>query len=147
MELKFPEKLRGVQKFLERWKYLLLLAAAGLLMLSFPVREKTDVPAAAFAEAETPELETQMEQILSQVEGAGRVRVMLTQRNGGVTTYQSAMVSSVGAPDYRGAVIVCEGAQSADVRLSLVRAVCSLTGLGSDRVTVLKMKTNQEESP
>ena len=43
-------------------------------------------------------------------------------------------------PVYRGAVVVAEGADRAAVRLSLVNAVSSLTGLGADHITVIKMK-------
>ena len=42
------------------------------------------------------------------------------------------------APTYRGALIVCEGGDRADVRLAVTEAVAALTGLSSDRVTVAK---------
>jgi len=38
-----------------------------------------------------------------------------------------------------GAVIVCEGAEKARVKLDILQAVASYTGLGADRITVLKM--------
>ena len=41
---------------------------------------------------------------------------------------------------YQGAVVACQGADSAQVRLEIVRAVASLTGLGSDKITVIKLK-------
>ncbi len=41
-------------------------------------------------------------------------------------------------PTYRGALIVCQGGDSADVKLAVTAAVTSLTGLSSDRVTVAK---------
>ena len=41
---------------------------------------------------------------------------------------------------YRGALIVCAGADSPQVRLDLVNAVAGLTGLSTDRITVVKMK-------
>ena len=41
---------------------------------------------------------------------------------------------------YRGALIVCGGADSPSVRLQLVNAVAGLTGLPSDKITVIKMK-------
>jgi stage III sporulation protein AG len=43
-------------------------------------------------------------------------------------------------PKYKGAVVVCDGAESAGVRLMVVKAVCTLTGLTTDRVSVVKMK-------
>jgi len=36
--------------------------------------------------------------------------------------------------------VVCQGADRAGVRLAVVDAVKSVTGLSSDRITVLKMK-------
>lgn len=41
-------------------------------------------------------------------------------------------------PTYRGALIVCQGGDRADVKLAVTAAVTSLTGLSSDRVTVAK---------
>ena len=109
-----------------------------------------------------------MEQILSCIDGAGEVRVLLTERTGDETVYQSdeslsvteggenrtgttVIARSSGGGDepvvrqtifgeYRGALIVCTGADSPRVRLSIVNAVADLTGLSTDRITVIKMK-------
>lgn len=43
-------------------------------------------------------------------------------------------------PRYRGALVVLEGADQAGVKLAVTKAVSDLTGLGSDRITVVKMK-------
>ena len=43
-------------------------------------------------------------------------------------------------PEYLGALVVCQGAQNAATQLWIVNAVSSLTGLGSDRITVIPMK-------
>ena len=59
-----------------------------------------------------------LEELLGAAEGVGRVRVLLSEH---------------------GAVIVCDGAENAGVRLDILRAVGSYTGFGSDRITVLKM--------
>ena len=110
------------------------------------------------------DLQTGLEEILSQIQGAGRVRVLLTQREGERTVYQTdedstssgirsdtvllngsdrsqtGLVQQVNPPTYLGAVIVCQGADSASVRLAIVSAVGSVTGLSTDKITVLKMK-------
>ena len=44
------------------------------------------------------------------------------------------------APEYRGAVVVCEGGGSAAVRLAVTQVVQSLTGLSADRIVISKMK-------
>ena len=41
-------------------------------------------------------------------------------------------------PTYRGALVVCQGGDRADVRLAVTEAVASLTGLSTDRITVAK---------
>ena len=43
-------------------------------------------------------------------------------------------------PAYQGAAVVCDGADQAGVRLKIINAVSALTGLGSDSITVMKMK-------
>lgn len=44
-------------------------------------------------------------------------------------------------PTYRGALVVCQGGGSAEVRLAVTEAVAALTGLPSDRVTVAKWQS------
>lgn len=39
-------------------------------------------------------------------------------------------------PTYRGALVVCQGGGNPEVRLAVIQAVASLTGLSTDRVTV-----------
>lgn len=41
-------------------------------------------------------------------------------------------------PTYRGALVVCQGGDRAEVRLAVTEAVAALTGLTTDRVTVAK---------
>ncbi|MFQ7243101.1 MAG: hypothetical protein ACLRO1_11965, partial [Agathobaculum sp.] len=42
-------------------------------------------------------------------------------------------------PTFRGAVVLCDGADNAQVRLAVTQAVSTVCGIGSDKVTVLKM--------
>ena len=42
------------------------------------------------------------------------------------------------SPTYRGALVVCQGGGSAEVRLAVTQAVAALTGLSADRITVVK---------
>ena len=53
---------------------------------------------------------------------------------------QQGLLCGVDPPEYRGAVIVCQGADQASVRLAIVQAVSNVTGLGADKISVLKMK-------
>lgn len=44
-------------------------------------------------------------------------------------------------PVYRGAVVVCQGAERGEVRLAVTEAVAALTGLGADRIKVIKCQS------
>ena len=107
-------------------------------------------------------------EVLQTVEGAGRVELMLTLSAGPETIYQTndrrvssesgltaekdtVLLSQSGAekspvvvqmryPRFQGALVVCDGADSPSVRLSIVEAVSSLTGLASAHISVIKMK-------
>lgn len=49
-----------------------------------------------------------------------------------------AVITQTQYPTYRGALVVCQGGDRADVRLAVTQAVASLTGLSADRITVAK---------
>ena len=61
---------------------------------------------------------------------------MVVNRDGG----EGPVIASVSGPEYQGAVIVCDGAESPQVRLELTEAVRSLTGISSDHIKISKMK-------
>ena len=44
------------------------------------------------------------------------------------------------APIYRGAAVVCQGGDSAGVRLAITQVIQSLTGISADRIVISKMK-------
>ena len=113
-------------------------------------------------------MERKLSAALSQVEGAGEVTVVLTVQNSsrqvlaqdGKTTQKEGasertaetVVVSKGSgtqepvlveqiyPDFQGALVVCTGGEEAAVRLKLVEAVCALTGLGADKISICKGK-------
>jgi stage III sporulation protein AG len=147
-----------------KYKYpiLVVLAGLGLMLLPSPGEE---APASVCVEAVAePSLPDRLEAILSQIEGAGQVRVLLTLEAGEQTIYQTdsrhsgqdrtddtvlisggsreeaGLVRQILEPTWRGAVILCQGADSPSVRLAIVEAVRCVTGLGADEISVLKMK-------
>lgn len=113
-------------------------------------------------------LDERLESILDTIDGVGKVKVLLTVATGEETIYQTdtdtntsndthtvqietvllsntdrsqcGMIRQVNPPTYRGAIIICEGANSASVRFAVIEAVAKVTGLGTDRICVLKMK-------
>ena len=145
-----------LKAILMKYRYVLLAALAGLALMVIPggPEETEPVPAVSVEES----LESRLEAILSRIDGAGEVRLLLTEDRGGEVFYQtdgengktvlisgadrseSGLVRTTQPPSYRGAVVVCRGADSAAVRLAVVEAVANATGLGTDRITVLKMK-------
>ena len=147
------ERLKSI---LMKYRYVLLVALAGLALMLFPAGSEEAEPTPTVAEEVS--LESRLESILSRIDGAGEVKVLLTEDRGGDVFYQtegedgktvlisgadrseSGLVRTTQPPTYRGAVVVCRGADSAAVRLAVVEAVANATGLGTDRITVLKMK-------
>lgn len=82
------------------------------------------------------------QEIVSEREGDGvrsettEKTVVLSRGSG----YEEPAVVKTVYPVYLGALIVAEGADNAAVKLDLVNAVAGLTGLGADKITVVKMK-------
>jgi stage III sporulation protein AG len=155
-----------LQKLFSKYKYAVIVVAVGVALMLIPwgsgdkaVMQQQN-PGAVTQE----DLERDLESLLSSVKGAGRVEVLLTQAAGARKIYQTdredsensartntvilvdgeraenALVTQTIPPEYLGAVVVCEGAADPKVRLAIVEAVSKATGLGADRITVLKMK-------
>ena len=139
-----------------KYRYVLLVVMAGLVLMLLP--EHSEEPETVAAVVPEESLQSQLEEILGRVEGAGKVAVLLTEYRGGEIFYQTegddqrtvlvtgtdrsetGLVRTTQSPVYQGAVVVCQGADSPAVRLAVVEAVSNATGLGTDRITVLKME-------
>lgn len=160
--------IRGrLTELFKKYRYAVMIVLLGVVLMCLPSGKKdTQVPTATSTSEETVQsgLEESLAAILSQIKGAGKVEVLLTEAKGAETLYQSdgdtgtdtdrqdtviisdadraqsGLVRQVNPPSYQGAIVVCQGADSASVRLAIVEAVSSVTGLGADHITVLKMK-------
>ena len=167
-------KRLNILQALGRYKYVILVAALGAVLLAWP-RQETDTAAETTVqhlsgESEVEKLEKKMEEILSKMNGVGRVDVLLTLESGGELVLatdstlrysgspqnpddynrsnETVTVSGGNGTDvvvtqeksakFRGALIVCDGGDNDRVRLRIIEAVCALTGLGSDRVAVVR---------
>ena len=147
---KWGLKLRRV---IETWRLPLLILVLGALILLWPSGKK-DEPSAEKPEAaqteETADTQARLEQLLSSMDGVGRVELMLTTSgdtreettafSSTQSTQKTPVVTKTKSAPYLGAVVVCDGADSAAVRLRVMQAVSALTGLGSDKISVIKMK-------
>ncbi len=162
--------LRSFSDVMKKYRYAILVLVIGLALMLLPSGNQV-------SKEETPSIKTpdqttdpskELSDILSQIQGVGKVQVLLTVKAGETTRYQTddnistsengstvhkdtviitdssrneePLVVQVLPPEYLGAVIVCQGAENAAVRLAVVEAVCKATGLGADKITVLKMK-------
>lgn len=159
-----------VTTFLKKYRWAAVVLLAGLILMSLP--EKKDGPKEEMTShqevCESEDLQTALEELLAQMDGAGKVRVLLSPASGMQTYYQtnenlskeadssqrrtetviisgsdrsqSALVQRVDPPVYLGAVVICQGADSPKVRLAVVDAVSTATGLTSDKISVWRMK-------
>lgn len=73
-------------KLLDKYKYVLLVLAVGLVLLLWPVEVKEEpapsAPGGGWEDFDLAALEEKLSRTLSQVEGAGEVTVVLTVKNG-----------------------------------------------------------------
>ena len=160
--------LQRVKATLERFRLPLLILMLGGILLLLPSggtgKAAQDAPSPAQQTQPDDDMRQALSRLLSSMEGVGRVELLLTttgsdevfyqtdvRRSGETseeTTVFSANQSAQKTPvvtktkkaSYAGAVVVCDGADSAVVRLRIVQAVSALTGLGSDKISVIKMK-------
>ena len=114
------------------------------------------------------ELERELKALLETVQGAGQVKVMLTVAQGERTIYQTdstyaqsddhtdsrtqtilvtdsernetGLVYQKNPPVYQGAIVLAQGADDPTVKLAIAEAVSDVTGLGVDKISILKMQ-------
>ena len=156
------------QAFLKKNKYAALVVIVGILLMLVPFGAASDptLPADTVETEGTnvEAVEKRLERVLSQIKGAGKVSVLLLEAKGEEIVYQTndysadgtdksdtvtvtdsernqkGLIKQVFPAQYAGAIIVCEGADDPGIRLLLTEAVGKLTGLGTNNISVLKMK-------
>lgn len=153
-----------------RYAILIVLIGIGLMLLPGTSKNKqvTETKKTESTYEELPDISDRLAQMLSKIQGAGKVEIMLTVAQGEKYIYQTdetitsgesgtskwdtviitdedraqhPIVQQVNPPIYQGALIVCQGAENASVRLAIVDAVSKMTGLGADKISVVKMKS------
>ena len=165
------EKATDILKKLREYRLVLLLVFAGIALLLWPSKEtaaeEDSIKVTADSEeAWLREIEQQLAETLSHIEGTGALHLMLTVEQGmekrytedtdiregentGERSYETVILTDSGRnetlaletqayPIFRGAIVVCEGGDRASVRLAVTEAVRVLTGLSSDKITVVK---------
>lgn len=150
-------------EWIGKYKFVILILLVGVGLMLIPTGSKEKTPDESVTEQVEQQvmLADELEEILTNIQGAGRVQVMLTMRAGEQTIYQTdipstdrldtvivtdedraqvGLVQQILAPTYRGAIVLCQGADSASVCLAIKDAVSKVTGLDSSQISVLKMK-------
>lgn len=159
--------LESIKTFFTKYRYVALILLIGICLMLIPeknITKKEAIETVSLQNEPKPEAE-RLAEILSQIQGAGKVQVMLSVRAGEEMLYQTdtqtdssgsvridtvlvsdsnreetGLLRQIKPPVYLGAVVVCQGADSSSVRLSITEAVSKITGLGADCIVVLKMK-------
>ena len=157
-----------IKKGFSKYKFVILILCIGVLLMTYPDRVINEQPVAEpTTDVKIQSKAEELESILGQIQGVGKVRVMISESAGAETIYQTdedtsgtdedpsvrretviisngnkeqGLIRAVSPPVYLGAVVVCQGGGDPGVRLSVAQAVSSVTGIGSDRIAVLKMK-------
>jgi stage III sporulation protein AG len=161
-----------IVSWFRKYRYVAIVLLVGILLMLIPTgAKKNDESISVDQGSEEPHLEItpeELECLLSQIKGAGNVKVLLSCSGGERTVFltdertsssdnslsresetvltsgsnraEDAIVAQVMAPEYLGAVIVCEGGDDPIVKYAVADAVSKVTGLGTNRIAVLKMK-------
>lgn len=156
-------------QIVKKYQYVFLVLLLGMVLMFLPQKNTaTEESAPASTDAAEQGIGSQLETILSKIDGVGAVEVLLTESRGTQTYYQTdedrtsssdtgsvriqtviitgsnreeyGLIQRIDPPTYLGAVIVCQGGDQASVRLAVMEAVSNVTGIGTDRISVLKMK-------
>ena len=158
-----------IGKLIKKYRVAILILVLGIVLMILPTNKTVKSQEQSSAQPvlfQDPAQELSL--ILSQIQGAGKVQILLTKGAGERTVYQTdqerdngdgsqsirietvivndkdrnqkGLIQQILAPEYRGAIVVCQGADDATVRLAIIEAVADATGLGTDRISVLKMK-------
>lgn len=146
--------------WISRYRYALIVVAVGLILMLLPGGSTPKQEQPQQIQETEADFATELAEILSKIKGAGKVEVMLTTAQGQETCYQTdsrgedqstvtitdsarnetGLIRQVNPPTYLGAIIVCQGGDDPGVRLAIVESVAKVTGLGADRISVMKMK-------
>ena len=163
-------KLREkIPQWFYKFRFPIGILLVGLILLMIPTKTEAIVQTESnYTTPTQPDISKQLEQILSQIQGVGKVKVMLTVAAGETILYhndqdtnyangassirqetiivtdgnrnQQALITQVLPPKYQGAIVICQGAETPSIKWAVVEAVSKATGLGADQISVLKMK-------
>ena len=76
---------KGIKEYLEKYKYVLIVLLAGIVLMLLPdknIKKESPQEEVVIQQAVTEDIAQQLEEILSQVSGAGKVKVMISLERG-----------------------------------------------------------------
>ena len=124
----------------EKGNKYVIFVLIGLLVLVLSIPTGTKEEASLEKEESTTSLENQLEQVLSSMEGVGKVKVMITT--------QEDTNSSFGIEDSSGEVtgvlVVAEGAGSSLVKERMKEAIKALFSIDVHKISIVKMRAQEE---
>lgn len=147
-------------EWIKKYRFLLMVLLLGILLMTLPGKTTRETAAPSPEMIPEASMEERLSDCLSMMDGAGKVKVLLTEAKGTQTLYQSdvngersetvilndgsriqsGLIRRVDPPEYLGAIVLCQGAGKASVRLAIVEAVANATGLSYDQISVFKLK-------
>ncbi len=150
-----------IVSFVSTYRWAIVILAAGILLL-IPTNKESVVTEKE--QPDDPALSQSLTKILEQMDGVGKAKVLLTEKVSTQIIYQTdnlgervetviisdaernqqGLIQYTNSPIYLGAVVVCQGGDDPNVQLKVIEAVSDLTGLSSDKISVLKMKSLEE---
>ena len=171
LEIKIKDALSRLQKSDKKIKIAVIVGLVGLLLLAASdlAPKKSDAsPAEKISYTDyTAQLEEKTCKIISDIDGVGRCRVMITLKNSNESIYaknnrensngsnysdeseyvlydgengESPVLIKEYFPEVMGVVVVCSGADSLAVRESVINCVSSLYGISTAKISVSKLK-------
>lgn len=160
---------------------LIITGAAGVAILvlsqlvpfgrASPKAQAEDTQSSFSAAEYEQDIENRLCSLISSIDGAGSVKVMITLESTDESVYateekrqqsensasteskyktiksngsESGMLIKVALPQVRGVAVVCGGAGSAVVRRDIISAVCAVLGISPSKVSVTAMKSGGE---
>lgn len=124
---------------------IILIIGAAIIAFSSGSGGKTEVTANTANSGE----EERLEEILSEIDGAGQVSVMITyestmekdiaydgDNDRAVTSGGDVMVKREIYPKVKGVIVIADGADTPSVKQAIKEAVTAVTGAGANRVCV-----------
>lgn len=176
------QKIKDLFRTEKRVRLLAVLGAVGILLIclsewiALPSEKdgktaKTEPVQTGFCES----TEEKLEKIIAQMQGAGRVQVMLTLESSDEKIYAAdektdtktsgdseqkstdekyvlidgktgddGILLKTNAPKVKGVIVVCDGGDDPTVAKQITTAVSAALGIGSNRISVIKMKQTEE---